>query len=423
MIGKRKMQDRLNYWRYLGYSKEVLALYDSRVAADNLQILSGALAVAVSVILLELAVVNLGVIRMAGTANVVSLRSSAKVLIMAAVVCSAMLLVTKGVRRRQPMPFYSRILTTLFLFIWVLTYNMIGTVLYPQDCAVIACGMLLLVQVVFDSYPLENLAFATFAYLLFITMSFLVKPFEIFIYDIFNAMLFYLIGGFLSWIKSRSKWSALIHADAMVQFETQKLENELTQFRIVVMLSQIQPHFLYNALSSIQCLCRDDPAAAEKATADFSMFLRGNMDSLTMDKPIGFAKELEHTKHYLSLEKLRFPDKLHVVYDIRTTLFHLPTLTLQPIVENAVRYGVTKTKVGGTVKISTRETDTAFVLTVEDNGAGFDPMKHHDDGRTHIGIQNVRDRLARMSGGTLTVESTRGVGTVAVITIPKGETP
>ena len=104
-----------------------------------------------------------------------------------------------------------------------------------------------------------------------------------------------------------------------MQFETQKLENELTQFRIVVMLSQIQPHFLYNALSSIQCLCRDDPAAAEKATADFSMFLRGNMDSLTMDKPIGFAKELEHNRHYLSLEKLRFPDKLHEVYDIRTT--------------------------------------------------------------------------------------------------------
>ncbi len=203
--------------------------------------------------------------------------------------------------------------------------------------------------------------------------------------------------------------------------QKRRLETELTQSRIAVMLSQIQPHFLYNALSSIQCLCRDDPATAEKATENFSMFLRGNMDSLTMDKPIGFDKELEHTQHYLSLEQLRFPDKLHVAYDIETTLFRLPTLTLQPIVENAVRYGVTKTKAGGTVKISTRETDAAFVVTVEDNGAGFDPMQPHDDGRTHIGIENVRDRLARMSGGTLTIESTRGVGTIAVIAIPKGE--
>lgn len=198
-------------------------------------------------------------------------------------------------------------------------------------------------------------------------------------------------------------------------------EMELQQANISIMLSQIQPHFLYNALSSIQCLCRDDPAAAEKATAEFSMFLRGNMDSLQIDKPIGFDKELEHTEHYLSLEMLRFPDKLRVEYDIKTTLFRLPTLTLQPIVENAVRYGVTKKIEGDTVRISAYETEKEYIVRVDDDGVGFDPEQPKDDGRTHIGIKNVRERLARMCGGTHSIKSTPGEGTSAVIAIPKGE--
>lgn len=199
----------------------------------------------------------------------------------------------------------------------------------------------------------------------------------------------------------------------------QKQEKELAQSRVAIMLSQIQPHFLYNALSSIQCLCHDNPAAAEKATAAFSEYLRGNMDSLTMDKPIGFEEELRHVSCYLSLEALRFPDKLKVEYDIQTKLFRLPLLTLQPLVENAVRYGISKRLTGGTVRIATQEQEKRFVITVEDDGAGFDPAQPREDGRTHIGIQNVRSRLEQMCGGTLDIQSTPGVGTVAVITIPK----
>lgn len=198
-------------------------------------------------------------------------------------------------------------------------------------------------------------------------------------------------------------------------------EAELTQNRMAIMLSQIQPHFLYNALGSIQRLCRVNPELAEKATIEFSIFLRGNMDSLTMDKPISFKQEMEHTEHYLAIEKLRFPERLNVVYDIQATMFRLPTLTLQPIVENAVRYGVTKREEGGTVWISTCDTKNAYQIIVKDDGLGFDPMLPHEDGRTHIGIQNVKERLMRMCGGTLTIKSTPGVGTLAEITIPKGE--
>ena len=108
-----------------------------------------------------------------------------------------------------------------------------------------------------------------------------------------------------------------------------------------------------------------------------------------------------------------------MVYDISNLAFPLPTLTLQPIRRKRGCLRRDETKKGGTVKISTRETDTAFIVSIEDDGAGIDPMRPHDDGRTHIGIKNVRDRLARMSGGTLDIESEPGEGTLAVITIPK----
>lgn len=196
----------------------------------------------------------------------------------------------------------------------------------------------------------------------------------------------------------------------------------LSENRIALMLSQIQPHFLYNALSTIRALCHRDPDQAELATIEFTTFLRGNMESLTADKPISFAQELEHTKSYLALEKQRFQDRLNVVYDIQTDLFRLPTLTLQPLVENAVRCGVTQRVEGGTITIATRETPKAFVVTVVDDGVGFLPDKQPEDDRAHIGISNVRSRLAEMCGGTLDIVSTVNVGTTATITIPREAT-
>ncbi|MDD3335261.1 MAG: histidine kinase [Eubacteriales bacterium] len=198
-----------------------------------------------------------------------------------------------------------------------------------------------------------------------------------------------------------------------------ELETKLAESRMAIMLSQIQPHFLYNALAAIKQLCDEDPQAAKHATSEFADFLRGNMGSLTQTRPISFEMELAHTKNYLTLEQYRFQNRLHIVYDIQPTLFRLPTLTLQPIVENAVRYGVTKREEGGTVTIMTREELDRYRVIVKDDGAGFDPYATKDDGRTHIGIDNVKDRLAKIVGGTLEIVSIPGVGTTATITIPK----
>ena len=198
-----------------------------------------------------------------------------------------------------------------------------------------------------------------------------------------------------------------------------KYEQELAQSRISIMLSQIQPHFLFNSLSSISNLCEKNPMEAQKAINDFSDYLRGNLDSLKYTVPIPFPKELKHVKIYLSLEKMRFESELNVVYNIETTGFLLPTLTVQPLVENAVKYGLGKKDGGGTVTIATREEEQFFTVTVADDGVGYDPTVTQHDGRTHIGIDNVRTRLSAMVDGTLIIESKKGVGTIATIKIPK----
>ena len=193
--------------------------------------------------------------------------------------------------------------------------------------------------------------------------------------------------------------------------------------RIQIMMTQIRPHFLYNSLTVIQELCRSDPAQAEEATVQFANYLRGNMDALQTTAPIPFARELEHTRQYLALEKMRFEEKLTVRYDIPCMSFTLPILTLQPIVENAVRHGVRGNADGkGEVLIATREYPDRYEITVTDNGPGCEPEKQEKDpGKSHVGIQNVRERLAQMCGGSLRVESAPGTGTTVTVTLPKEE--
>ncbi len=212
----------------------------------------------------------------------------------------------------------------------------------------------------------------------------------------------------------------IIYVNIQVELRQQAKvrEAELAESRIAVMISQIQPHFLYNSLTAISNLCNDQPDA-QKALITFSEYLRVNMDSLSQKMPIPFAKELEHVRQYLWLEQLRFGQRLQVVYDIQTELFMLPVLTLQPIVENAVRYGITKKRAGGTVTIRTEEDETAVRIVVEDDGTGFDPGAITHDGRSHMGLSNVRSRLAAICGGQLIIQSEAGQGTVATIEIPK----
>lgn len=196
-------------------------------------------------------------------------------------------------------------------------------------------------------------------------------------------------------------------------------ERELAEQRIDLMLSQIQLHFLYNTLGTIAYLCKNSPEKAEKATKEFSMFLRGNADSLKKREPIPFEKELGHVKSYLYLEQQRFQKRLTVVYDIRTMDFFVPPLSLQPLVENAIRHGILRKKQGGTVTLRTEKTEEYAVVTIIDDGIGMDKAKTFSnlDDDTHIGVDNVRQRLWTMVNATMEIESS-DQGTVIMIRIP-----
>ena len=205
-----------------------------------------------------------------------------------------------------------------------------------------------------------------------------------------------------------------------------QLKEKEKNARIAVMLSQIQPHFLYNSLAVIKHLCIKDPQAAQETVVEFSEYLRGNIDSLIYNEPIPFEKELRHVEVYLKIEKKRFEDKINIVYDIQTQDFVIPTLTLQPIVENAVRHGITKTESGGTVTLRTEEAEKGYIITVTDNGTGFDSSElmpgskaRIDTESIRVGIDSVRTRLAAMCNGTLDISSAPDAGTTVVITIPK----
>lgn len=203
--------------------------------------------------------------------------------------------------------------------------------------------------------------------------------------------------------------------------KSKKMENELLQSKISVMLSQIQPHFLYNTLVVIRQLCDINPKTAKQAVTEFANYLRGNLDSLTLNTTIPFEKEMEHVENYVSLEKKRFGDKINVEYEIEITDFQVPSLTIQTVVENAIRHGITKRPQGGTVTIRTSEDSNNYIIEIHDNGVGMDltrPVQQNDN-RSHIGMENVRNRIESMCNGSLLFDSTPNIGTTVYMTIPK----
>ena len=203
------------------------------------------------------------------------------------------------------------------------------------------------------------------------------------------------------------------------ELETEKriLNAQLTETRISTMMSQIRPHFIYNTLGSIEQLCELDPPKAGELVHNFAKYLRGNFGELDNPKPILMSQEMEHVHHYINIENVRFPD-MTFSFEMRSEDFSLPALTVQPIVENAIKHGLMKLEKGGSIRVISFETDTDYCISVEDNGVGFDTGKLLDE-KKHIGIRNIRDRLKVMVGGTLEIESTPGVGTKVLIKIPK----
>ncbi|MGN0179518.1 MAG: sensor histidine kinase [Monoglobaceae bacterium] len=208
----------------------------------------------------------------------------------------------------------------------------------------------------------------------------------------------------------------LFHGEITRQLAEKKMQ--LAESRISTMLSQIQPHFIYNILTTIRYLCRTDPEEAEKTVGQFSRYLRANMDSLSLKRCISFESEMEHVKTYLALEEKRFGDDIRVEFDIRESDFMLPALTVQPIMENAVKHAMRENE-QLTIHIRTYSDEDNYYIEISDDGIGFDMNEVRNDGKLHIGIENVNNRLKMMCGGELIIKSVPEKGTSVSVIIPK----
>lgn len=196
-------------------------------------------------------------------------------------------------------------------------------------------------------------------------------------------------------------------------------EEEQTKLKTAVMLSQIQPHFLYNTMNSIYYLIGKKPEKAQDAVLKLSQYFRTNMKAVSGVDMVDFSNELEHINTYLQIEKMRFEDDLNIEYDIQTKHFSIPLLSIQPLVENAVRHGICSKEEGGTLKLSTMELEDSYQIIISDNGVGFDKNAEPTDQGLHIGLNNAKARLETMCHAQVDIESAIGEGTTVTVVIPK----
>ena len=208
-----------------------------------------------------------------------------------------------------------------------------------------------------------------------------------------------------------------IGVQGRLEEELSEARAEAAESRVRLLSGQIHPHFIFNSLAAIKGLIAEDPELAEETVQDFSDYLRSHLDVMSDTKLIPFADELEHVKRYVSLERAEGSISFEVVYDLEVDDFLVPPLTVQPLVENAIRHGIRTREDGGKVVVSTRQTPEGVRLCVQDDGYGFSSVTPLQRKRRRVGIENVRERLERQCGGTLTVESTEQ-GAVATMIIP-----
>lgn len=194
------------------------------------------------------------------------------------------------------------------------------------------------------------------------------------------------------------------------QYEDEVLHNQQLQ----LMISQIKPHFFFNTITTIQALCNIDPKKASDTLRIFADYVRQNITFQT-NHLIPFDEEIQHVKTYTEIEMLRFPN-IDVQYELPFTDFDIATLSIQPLVENAIKHGI-RSREQGIVLIRTEMKDKAIEITIKDNGIGFDTQTLEKLDDTHIGIRNVKSRLKNLQNAHLEIESNQD-GTCITITIP-----
>ncbi|MGH9842769.1 MAG: sensor histidine kinase [Blastocatellia bacterium] len=202
-----------------------------------------------------------------------------------------------------------------------------------------------------------------------------------------------------------------------------RLQHSLTEAELRALQAQVNPHFLFNTLNTIADLITSEPEKAELMTERLAEVFRYALQRTGINL-ISVAEEFEFLQTYLSIEQARFGKRLRVemTVDPQIASARLPSLILQPLVENAIKHGIAPKLEGGTLRIGASGDDKVLRLTVEDNGAGW--REAHAGNGHGIGLRNVRERLRTLyeSSATMEISTAPGSGTRICITIPKDET-
>ncbi|MEG0832771.1 MAG: histidine kinase [Oscillospiraceae bacterium] len=213
---------------------------------------------------------------------------------------------------------------------------------------------------------------------------------------------------------------------SVTKFAMKSEENEMKSLKAQnsLLVSQINTHFFYHVLSSIRTLIKVDPDAAYKMLGDFSKYLRYKTDSNSQKNDlVKFSDELKQIKTYADLKKVLLGDRLKVIYEIETSDFYIPVLSVQPLVENAIKHGIEKKQNGGTVRISVGDEKDFYKVTVEDDGVGFDTKLVKDREAISVSQNNIKERLSYYGDNNIKIVSTPNKGTRVTLTFVKEMKP
>jgi len=214
-----------------------------------------------------------------------------------------------------------------------------------------------------------------------------------------------------------------------IQIKLEEQERLLLQARMEALQNQINPHFLFNTLNSVSSLVRFDPDTARELIIKLANILRRLLS--TSDAFVPLREELEFIDNYLDIEVVRFGrDKLRVVkeLDVASLDAMVPSMLLQPLVENSIKHGLTSKIEGGSIYMRSRITESHLIIEVEDDGVGMGAANLLERptglGGTGIGMANVAERLKVLYGDTarMTIDSHDGKGTLVRLRLPVLET-
>ena len=228
----------------------------------------------------------------------------------------------------------------------------------------------------------------------------------------------------------QAKQQALTHRRLVLYnenlIEEEKLKDKIMATEMSFLQAQIKPHFLYNALSAIANVCEKDGAKATKLIIDLVIYLRGSLEFNHLNKMVTIEKELEFINTYFNIEQARFGQKIQLLKEISIpSNYQLPVLVLQPLVENAVRHGISKKLEGGRVIVRMMPCEEGVRIEIEDDGIGIDEAKlalllseqRKDQG---VGLLNIHNRFLRLYGRGLEISSEMGRGTCVRTIIAEG---